>query len=123
MFRIHAIHALLLPVLLGPEHQLVKGLQSMPVFRIIHQLIASQNVGLTEPLRKLRVLDSRPLHRHLQLILAAINQEPNEVKNGKVEQNDQEDECRLAQNDDVIEDPVKSGVEDCLARSNQRGAS
>ncbi len=95
----------------------------MPVFRIIHQLIASQNVGLTEPLRKLRVLDSRPLHRHLQLILAAINQEANEVKNGKVEQNDQEDECRLAQNDDVIEDPVKSGAEDCLAWLNQRGAS
>lgn len=123
LFRVHAIHTLLPPVLLGPEHQLIKSLQGMPVSRIIHQFITSQNVGLTEPLRKLRVLHGRPLHRHLQLILAAINQETDKVEYGKVQQNDQKNERRLAQNDYVVEDPVKSRVENSLTRSHQRRSS
>ena len=106
MLGIHAVHTLLLSVLFGPEDKLIKSLQSMAIFRIIDQLIASQNVGLTEPLRKLRILHSSPLHRHLQLILAAVNEETDEIKNGEVEQNEQKDKSGLTQNDDVVKDSV-----------------
>ena len=96
MFRVESVVAWLVLIALRSEDQLVVGLESMSVLGIIGQFVASKDVGLVESFRKLSVLDCSPLHRHLQLILATIYQESDEVKDGQIQKNDEDDQGWLS---------------------------
>lgn len=96
MFRIESVVARLVFVPLSSEDQLVVGFQSMAVFWVIGQFVASKDVGFVESFRELSVLDCSPLHRHLQLIFAAIHQESDEVEDGQIQKNDEDDQGRFS---------------------------
>lgn len=120
MLRVESVITRLVLVPLRSEDQLVVGLQSMPVFGVVGQLVTTEDVGLVESFRKLSVLDRSPLHRHLQLILAAIHQESDEVEDSQVQKNDEDDQGRLSEDDGIVEDTIEVGLEDGHLEGDQR---